>query len=469
MSNFNDEKGDRGLLKTALATTGLTYLGLLLFSRPLINIVSDVFLKRLMTDSYDKNMWEFISAGTRVGMQTIVETNLRSHEGTVISRPLGSPKKFPNADMLTFNMAQLNKLPTPENFPVDTEVTIGPQSAKPLKIAMPIIIAGMAYGLGLAEKTKIALAQGASQVGTAIGSGEGPYLASERKAAKKLMFMYDRGMRKRGFAIFKQADAVEIQFGQGALGGTGHSTKYRDLPPLCRKLLHLKPGQPTYTYARMPEVQVPRHDLPPLVEELRQVTGGVPIGAKIGAGHELEKDLEILLASGVDFVVIDGAEAATKGSAPILQDDFGVPTVFAVNRAAQYIRKQNMQGKVSLIASGGLYTPGSFLKMLALGADAVYIGSIALFALAHTEVLKAMPFEPPPQVVFANSHYAKKLNVKKTARHLAYFLKSCNEEIMEGVKALGKKSVKEVDKGDLAALEPFIAQALGIPLASDSV
>lgn len=463
---MNSDKKSREIWMTALAAAGLTYLGLLLLSRPIINVVNDIFLKRLMTDPYDENLWELYSATKRAGVQTILETNLRSQEGVAIKRPLGSPKKFPTTDQLIFNIAQLHRLPTPEDYNVDMEVTIGPMAVKPLKITMPIMVAGMAFGLALEEKAKIALARGASQVGTAISSGEGPYIDSERKAAAKYMVMYDRGKRKRDPEIFKKADAVEIQFGQGAIAGIGHVTKYKDLTPLARKILNRQPGQPTITHAQMPEIEEPRRDVPLLVDKLRRLTGGVPIGAKIGAGHDLEKDLEILLEAGVDFIVVDGAEAATKGAPPILQDDFGLPTVFAVNRAARYLEKQGMKGKVTLIASGGLYTPGSFLKMIALGADLVYIGSISLFAMAHTEVLKAIPFEPPPQVVFANSHFGHKLNVQKASQHMAFFLKSCNEEMMEGVKALGKKSIHEVDRRDLAALEPAIASALGLPLAS---
>lgn len=452
--------------KAALGTAGLTSLGLLLFARPLINIAHDIFLKRLMTDPYDENLWEFISAAQRAGIQNIVETNLRSQEGKVISRPLGSPKNFPTSDMLMFNIAQLHKLPTPEDVPVDMSVILGPQAAKPLKIEMPIIISGMAYGLGLTEKAKIALATGASIAGTAINSGEGPYLVSERKAAKKSILLYDRGARNHDPEIIKQADAVEIQFGQGAIAGIGHETKYKDLEPKSRKLLNLKWGQPTMTHARVPGINNPHKDLPPLIKRLRLITGGVPIGAKLGAGHYLEQDLEILLDAGVDFIAIDGAQAATKGAPPILQDDFGVPTVFAVHRAASFLQKQGQKGKVTLIAGGGLYTPGSFLKTIALGADIVYIGSIALFAMAHTQVLKAMPWEPPPQVVFAQSHFGNKLNTKKAAKHLAYFLKSCNEEMMEGIRALGKTSLREINKNDLAALDYNLSQALNIPLAS---
>lgn len=459
-------KKNNDVWKAALGTAGLTSLGLLLLARPLINIANDLFLKRLMTDPYHENLWEFISAGTRVGLQNIVETNLRAQEGKAISRPLGSPKNFPTTDMLMFNTAQLYKLPTPEDVPVDMSVILGPQAAKPISINMPVIISGMAFGLGLTEKAKIALATGASIAGTAINSGEGPSLVSERKAAKHYILLYDRGERNHDPHIIKQADAIEIQFGQGAIAGIGHETKYKDLEPKARKLLKLKAGQPTMTHARMPGIKNPRKDLPNLIRRLRQLTEGAPIGAKLGAGHYLEQDLEILLDAGVDFVAIDGAQAATKGAAPILQDDFGVPTVFAVDRAARYLEKQGRKGKVTLIAGGGLNTPGNFLKAIALGADIVYIGSIALFAMAHTQVLKAMPWEPPPQVVFAQSHFGNKFNTKKAAKHLAYFLKSCNEEMMEGIRALGKTSIKEVNKNDLAALDHNISQALKIPMAS---
>jgi len=455
--------------RTVLSTVGLSYLGFLLFGRPLINFVSDRITKRFMTDPYHENMWEFISAGTRAGFQTIVETNLRSQKGNLIGRPLGTPKSFPSMDDLMFNIAQLAIQPTPENVQVDMRVTIGPQAKRPLRIAIPIIISGMAYGIGLTEKAKIALARGAALAGTAINNGEGPFLPSERKAAKYYILLYDRGGRNHDPAIVRQADAVEIQFGQGALAGIGHSTPYQGIPKKARKLLHLKPGQPEYTHAWVPGITEPRRDLPPLVKKLREITDGVPIGAKIGVGHYLEKDLEILLEAGVDFISLDGAQAATKGSPPILQDDFGVPTVFAINRAANYLKEQGMKDKISLIAGGGLYTPGSFLKALALGADAVYIGSIALFAMAHTQVLKTMPFEPPPSIVFADSKQSWRFNPKLGATHLANFLQSCKKEMMEGIRALGKTSVKEVDKSDLRALSFLMAETLDIPLISKSI
>lgn len=452
-----------------LYSLGLTALAVALLGRPLINYLSDRLVKRIMIDPYHENLWEFVTAGSRVGLQNIVETNLRAQEGKLINRPFGTPRKFPSTDDLLFNFAQLAKLPTIEYFPVDMRVTIGPLAARPLTLEMPVMITGMGYGLGLTEKVKIALARAATMAGTAFNNGEGPFLSSERKAASKYILLYDRGCRNYNPDIIKQADAIELQVGQGAIGGIGHITPYKGLPKKARKLLDLKPGQPCLTKARVPGVNEPRRDLPPLIKKLKQLTSGAPVGAKIAAGHYLEMDMEILLDSGVDFIVIDGAQAATKGGPPILADDFGVPTVFAINRAANYLRKQGLKGKVSLIASGGLYNPGNYLKAIALGADAVYIGTMALFSLAHTQVLKSIPFEPPPSIVFADSKQSWRFNVQKGTQNLYKYLKSCNLEMMDGIRALGKKSIGEVNKKDLCAITPFMAQALNLPLISESI
>lgn len=110
-------------------------------------------------------------------------------------------------------------------------------------------------------------------------------------------------------------------------------------------------------------------------------------------------------------------------------------------------------------------TPGDMLKALALGADACYIASIALFALAHTMVLQAMPFEPPTQVVWYDGQFKDKFDLEQGAMNLANFIKSCTLEMTEGVKALGKTGIAQVDKADLFALNETVARGVGVPMA----
>ncbi|MDW7675876.1 MAG: glutamate synthase-related protein, partial [Bacillota bacterium] len=181
-----------GLSIAALTSVIASYYSALYLVRTGIKKVSNKITYRIMTDTYDENMWELVHAANRIGPQVIVETNLRSEEGKIILRPLGTAKKFPDFSNLMFDMAQLRKLPTLKEQPVNTKVILGMKAAKPLTIDIPILISGMAYGLALSAEAKIALAKGASQVGTASNSGEGAFLQAERDAAKKFIIQYPR-------------------------------------------------------------------------------------------------------------------------------------------------------------------------------------------------------------------------------------------------------------------------------------
>src|SRR5690606_6921741 len=134
---------------------------------------------------------------------------------------------------------------------------------------------------------------------------------------------------------------------------------------------------------------------------------------KIGAGGKIEEDIDHLLEMGVDYIAIDGGQASTHAGAPILADDFGIPTMHAAVRAVNHLQKRKMKDQVSLIVSGGLLVPGHFLKVLALGADAVYLGSAILFAVAHSQVLNALPFEPPTQAVWNDGKFSSQFNTEE--------------------------------------------------------
>ncbi|MGI6575400.1 MAG: FMN-binding glutamate synthase family protein [bacterium] len=437
--------------------------GIKWMGRKLVNITFDNFLHRLMSEAYAENLWEFVSAAARTGPYILQENMIRTHEGKAIQRPLGSPKRFPNFSGLMFNAAQLHTLPTPIKTEVTTKITIGTKAKRPLTIDIPIIISGMAYGEALTEDIKIALAQGATLAGTAINTGEGPFLPAERKAAQKLILQYNRSTWNKEEEILRQADAIEIQFGQGALAGVGHLMKAKDIDLKLRRQLNLKPGQDAVTESRQEGIES-ASDLHKLVSYLRGVTNGVPIGVKLAPSKFLEKDLDIVLRGNVDFITLDGAQAATKGGPPILADDFGLPTLFALCRATNFFQRKRAKKRVSLLISGGLYTPGDFLKALALGADAVCIGSTALFAVSHMQALYALPWEPPTQIAWYDGVYRAKFNPQLGAQNLARFLCSCKEEIEEATRALGKTSVTEVDKTDLFALDPETAKIAKVPL-----
>ncbi len=438
-------------------------LGLLLGSRYLLAHVLRKSLRILMTDPYEQNVLEIYSAVSRFGAQPLAEAELRATSGGVIQRPLGTPRKLSQFERLMFDMAQLAHMPTPLEEQIDLAVTIGPRAIRPLHLQIPIIISGMAYGWALSEDAKVALAAGATAAGTASNTGQGPWLESERKAAKQLILQYHRGHWGKSEQVVRQADAIEIQFGQGAIAGLGAVLEAEHIDQRLAQQFQVQPGERAVSPARHPEVQRPE-DLADLVRRLRSQSGGVPIGVKLGAGQHLEEDLGYALQADVDFIAVDGAEAATKGSPPITEDDFGLPTLYALVRASRYLEDAGARDKVSLIISGGLRTPGEFLKVLALGADAVYIGTTALYAISHTQVVHTVPYEPPTQLVWYHGSAAKHFDRRLGAASLARFLQSCSAEMQEGIRALGKSGLSEVNRSDLFALDQTTADICGVAL-----
>lgn len=458
MDNLHIEIGLKAM-GILVAGAGIVWLGRYGIKRTVNN-----FTKLIMGEPYDRNLMELYSATKRLGFQNVVENNMRAEEGKVIQRPLGSPRKFLHFDELMFNIVQLETHTTESTVPIDTSVVIGPKAKKPMITGIPILVGGMANGTGLSSKVKVAIAKATSAANTATNTGEAGMLPAERKAAKLLILQLPRASWARDKKTLKKADMIEIQIGQGAFAGVGHSVKAKELDKTARKIMGLKRNEDAVVNAIMPELKN-QGSLKELVQHLKKITGGVPIGCKIGCGKYLEKDMEVAIEAGVDFINLDGAQAGSNGCPPILQDDFGLPTLHALCRGVKYLENKNVKGDVSLIISGGLFNPGHFLKAIALGANAVYIGTTALYAVSHNQVFQALPFEPPTQVVWSNGLFKKQFNINEGAKSLHKFLMSCTLEMKEGIRALGKTSIRDIDKNDLLALSKEIAEITGVDLA----
>jgi glutamate synthase domain-containing protein 2 len=420
----------------------------------------------LFTDSYQENLMELIPGFKHMGIQHALENNLRAETGDILHRPLGNARIWPHMESLMFIPDQLRNFPTAAETEVDMKVIIGPKARKPLELDIPLLIGAMAYGLALSEQSRMALAEAAKQTNTAINTGEGVVLPEELGVGGKLILQFSKTDWAKDENLYKQADMIEIKFGQGAMMGMGTKINPENLTGRARELMGLGEEEAAQIYEHFFNQQT-QEDLKGLVKELRQASGGVPIGAKIAAGGRLEEDIDVLLSLDVDFIAIDGGQAATHGAPAILSDSFGIPTLHAVIRASNYLEKQKMKGKVSLLVSGGLFTPGDFLKTLALGADAVYLGSALLFAVAHSQTLKALPFEPPTQVVWHEGKFANQLDKEKGAETAVNFIHSCVEEMKVGIRAMGKHALKEISKQDLVSHDQQVAKMCDVPCSSE--
>ncbi|HLN65218.1 MAG TPA: FMN-binding glutamate synthase family protein [Symbiobacteriaceae bacterium] len=451
----------RGVVWGAGAVLGLGAVGAVLGARPLINSVAGSVAGRIMGDGkMDENLAEMFTSAVGRHPRVLLETALRAERGKAISRPLYTTKKFLHFDDLMFVPAQLAKLPTGENDRIDLTTVIGPKAARPLTLDLPVYITGMAFGLSLSDRCKIALAQGSAAVGTATNSGEGGFYEPERKHAKHYMLQYTRGGWPSDPAILKQADAIEIQVGQGAQAGSPQSTPAWKLTDEERKALGLPKQQDALIHSRFPGVDQPA-DFKGLVQRIREQADGVPVGIKLAAGHRLEEDLDVALEAGVDFVTVDGAQASSHAAQPILLDDFGIPSVVALCRAARVLKGTG----VSLVISGGFMTPGEILKALALGADAVAVGAAPVMAAVHAQWKKIAPFEPPTSLVWHDGKHRDQFDIEEGARDVANWFNAVADELVTGVRCVGKGAVHAVGRDDLCALTPEIAAVTGVPLA----
>ncbi len=425
----------------------------------------DEAMVKMMTEGYADNPFLLVTVADKLTPRAIIEAAMRAETGKELARPLGSPVVLSPWNKLLLNPKQLFELPTPSTQQISTQTVIGPRAKKPLKLAIPVMITGMSYGGSLSLPLKIALAKGAAMAGTATNTGESAVTQEERGAATLLIGQYHRGGWLSGPQL-GQLDAIEIQLGQGAWGGAVEEPVTHKKDDHLVEAWQLSENQGATIYSRMPNKKSTQ-DYITMINSMKSQYD-VPIGVKIAGTDFLEYELAIIAQTQADYIVIDGSEGGTSSSPPTLQDDIGLPTLHSLVRTVNWLEANNLKNRFSIIITGGLSTPGHFLKALALGADAVYIGSIALMAAVQAQAVKVLPQAPPAQLMLYSGKMIDKLDIDKAAISLANFLQSCNSEMKLAAQALGKQSLQELNKYDLVTVDKELAEFIGIRYACTS-
>ena len=390
-------------------------------------------------------------------------------------------QKVTHFDDLTFLSTGLTRFPL-EGYreSCNTRTVIGARHAsEPLVLETPIYITGMSYG-ALSKNAKWALGKGAAMVGSASCTGDGGMLQEERDASDKLIYQVLPSRYGFNPHHLAQAQAVEIVVGQGAKPGTGgmlmgvkvldHIAEMRDLPA----------GIDQRSPTRHPDFLGP-DDLIIKIEQLREATDGrVPISIKLGACR-VSDDVKLAAKAGADAIVIDSMVAGTGASAEILLDHSGIPTVPAIVMAREALRELGLDGTVSLIASGGIRNGADAAKALALGADAVAIGTAALIALNCNREIPESDFQTemglpaglchhchtgkcPVGIATQDPELVKRLDPDEGAERVANFLSSMTMEMALLTRSLGKGDVRSLEPEDLAALTIEASAMARVPL-----
>jgi glutamate synthase domain-containing protein 2 len=379
------------------------------------------------------------------------------HHGQVDA--MGVPRAtLPDWDDLQLLTAQLHRPPLLDEDPVGTDVVIGPNAQKPLKLDIPLFVSDMSFG-ALSEPAKVALARGAELAGTGICSGEGGMLPEEQEANSR--YFYELASARFGFAWDKlqKVQAFHFKGGQGAKTGTGGHLPGAKVKGKIAEVRGLEEGQPAISPPRFPDwTEVGQ--IREFADEVRDRTGGIPIGYKLSAQH-IEKDIDAALEVGVDYIILDGRGGGT-GAAPIIfRDNISVPTIPALARARRHLDASG-RNDVTLVITGGLRKPADFVKALALGADAVAVSNAAMQAIGCIAMRACHTNNCPVGIATQKPHLVSRIVVEKSARRLENFFTASVELMQVMARACGHDHLSDFNTDDLTTWKREMADLSGV-------
>ncbi|MBT7307509.1 MAG: 4Fe-4S binding protein [Gammaproteobacteria bacterium] len=385
-----------------------------------------------------------------------------SKNGKHVVEAKGSKRNFINLNDLIFLPAQIQKSPRLEDEPVHTEVTIGPRSKRPLHLNTPIMIGAMSFG-ALSREAKIALAQASARVGSAANSGEGGMLPEERAAASQYILQYSTGRFGINDEVLQQADAIEIKLGQGAKPGMGGHLLGPKVTVEIAEVRGIMPGTNAISPSRHLDIDTPQ-ELGERIEQLREKTGGVPIGIKITGGH-IERDLQYLIDGTIrpDFLVIDGGEGGTGAAPVVAKDNVALPLLYSLSKVVDILTQSGLKESISIVAAGGMKNSEDFAKAIALGADAVYTAGSLKIAMGCIYCRACHTGKCPTGICTQNKRLRKlHFDIERATDGVSNFITAATGEIADLTRIVGKRDIAELNRDDLFSLTETASQITGI-------
>lgn len=398
----------------------------------------------------------------------LAEIKYKAHFGKHRIRGCGSTKPYPNFDDLTLLPSALSRMSI-DTYREDckTQTVLGHRFAKkPLVIETPIMISGMSYG-ALSKESKIALAKSTQIVGNSINNGEGGILPEEAENSYKQIIQVCPS--RFGFSLrsVELADAIEIGAGIGAKPGLAGHLMGSKITEDIAKMRQLPVGIDLHSHPRHSDI-FGADDLVLKIQELRDVTDyQTPIFFKFAAGR-VKEDVKIAVKAGVDGVVIDGSQGGT-GAAPVMASEhLGIPTLPALIQATRALEEMGVKDEVSLIVGGGIKDGADVAKALALGADAVALGTSVMVAMGCTVCLRCHEGKCAFGIGTQDPELRKRLDIDQAAERVANYVKAMTAEAVLLAKACGKTQLKSLEREDVRSITLEACAMTGIPLAGSN-
>jgi len=393
----------------------------------------------------------------------------------------GAKRKLPHFDDLLFLGASMSRYPL-EGYRerCDTSVTLGTRFAKnPIELKIPITIAGMSFG-ALSAQAKEAMGRGATLAGTSTTTGDGGMTSEERGHSDKLVYQYLPSRYGMNPDDLRKADAIEVVVGQGAKPGGGGMLLGQKISDRVADMRDLPNGIDQRSACRHPDWTGP-DDLEIKILELREITGWrVPIYVKVGGARPFF-DTALAVKAGADVIVLDGMQGGTAATQDVFIENVGQPTLACIRQAVAALEDLGMHRKVQLVVSGGIRTGADVAKALALGADAVSIGTAAMIAIGDNDPKWEAEYQKlgstagayddwhegqdPAGITTQDPELAARLDPVEGGRRLNNYLKVMTLEAQTLARACGKSHVLNLEPEDLCAVTMEAAAMAQIPLA----
>ena len=375
---------------------------------------------------------------------------------------MGVPRKdLPHWDDIQILAAQMASKPLLDEADVTTEVVIGPRAAKPLTLSIPLFVSDMSYG-ALSEEAKIALSKGAEMAGTGICSGEGGMLPEEQVANSR--YFYELASAQFGWSLDHVAKVQAFHFkgGQGAKTGTGGHLPGDKVQGKIAEVRGLEPGQAAISPATFPDLHTPA-DFKRIADQVRERSGGIPIGFKLSANH-IEEDIDFALEASADYIILDGRGGGTGAAPLIFRNHISVPTIPALARARRHLDAKTGR-EVTLVITGGLRVAEDFVKAMALGADAIAVSNSAMQAVGCIAARMCNSNNCPVGVATQKPELRKLLDVQRGAEQLARYFGASVELMQVMARACGHDSLSGFTPRDITSWKRDVADLAGIRFA----
>jgi len=312
-----------------------------------------------------------------------------------------------------------------------------------LRLETPIMFAHMSYG-SISLESQMSMARAAREAGTYMGTGEGGLHRDLYPYAKNIITQVASGRFAVHEEYLKTGSAIEIKIGQGAKPGIGGHLPGKKVTAEISETRMIPEGSDAISPAPHHDIYS-IEDLSRLIYALKETTEyQKPVFVKIAAVHNSAPISVGIIRAGADAVVLDGYRGGTGAAPQVHRDHHGIPIEAAVANADQRLREEGIRHWGSIIASGGIRSSADVAKIIALGADAVYIGTAALVSLGCTVCKQCYTGKCPWGIATQDPVLRKRLDPDEGARRATNLLNAWSHELKEVLGALGLNSIESL-------------------------